>query len=286
MKEITLPEGYNYIGVFLTLACNYRCSYCLNHFGESSVPEKMLSGEEWVKGLNRLNSCAELPLTLQGGEPSLHPDFIYIINNLNPELNIDILTNLQFDPEEFIGKVNPERLRRDAPYASIRVSFHPEEIRIDRLIQKTLKMRDAGFSIGVWGILHPGEEKIALQAQKKFMEAGIDFRTKEFLGRYQGRLYGTYAYEGCLEEEKNITVDCKTSELLINSDGLVYRCHSDLYSGRNPLGSILDEDFAVSDLARECRVFGRCNPCDVKIKTNRFQEYGHTSVEIKKKCLA
>ena len=89
-----------------------------------------------------------------------------------------------------------------------------------------------------------------------------------------------------MEEEKNIAVDCKTSELLINSDGLAYRCHSDLYSGRNPLGSILDEDFAVRDLARECRFFGRCNPCDVKIKTNRFQEYGHTSVEIKKKWRA
>ena len=119
----------------------------------------MLSGEEWVKGLNRLNSRLDLPITLQGGEPSLHPDFIYIINNLKPRFSMDILTNLQFDPEEFIGKVNPKRLRRDAPYASIRVSFHPEEVRIETLIQKTLKMRDAGFSIGVWGILHPGEER-------------------------------------------------------------------------------------------------------------------------------
>ena len=286
MRKITLPQDYNYIGVFLTLACNYRCNYCLNRFGEYRAPSGCLSAEEWVKGLNRLNSRADLPLTLQGGEPSLHPDFIYIINNLKPGLPIDILTNLQFDPDEFIGRVNPERLRRDAPYASIRVSFHPREVKIESLIQKSLKMLDAGFSIGIWGILHPKEEEILRQAQEKCLKAGIDFRAKEFLGWHQGRVEGVYKYEECFEGEENISVECRASELLINADGRLYRCHSDLYAGRNPLGNILDEDFPILDLARECRVFGRCNPCDVKIKTNRFQEYGHTSVEIKKKWQA
>jgi hypothetical protein len=35
-----------------------------------------------------------------------------------------------------------------------------------------------------------------------------------------------------------------------------------------------------SSITWTCYNFGDCNPCDVKIKTNRFQEYGHTSVEI------
>jgi len=34
------------------------------------------------------------------------------------------------------------------------------------------------------------------------------------------------------------------------------------------------------DEYRECYFYGDCNPCDVKIKTNRFQQYGHTSVDI------
>ncbi len=42
----------------------------------------------------------------------------------------------------------------------------------------------------------------------------------------------------------------------------------------------MDENFELEERFRECDVFGHCNPCDVKLKTNRFQEFGHTSVEI------
>ncbi|MFH1772635.1 MAG: hypothetical protein ABH872_07460 [Candidatus Omnitrophota bacterium] len=30
-----------------------------------------------------------------------------------------------------------------------------------------------------------------------------------------------------------------------------------------------------------CREFGYCNPCDIKVKTNRFLEAGHTAVDIR-----
>jgi|SRR3989339_217516 len=283
MREINLPPDYNYIGVFLTLDCNYRCSYCLNRFGESSIPSKCLSGEEWARGLNRINSRSGLPVTLQGGEPSLHQDFIYILNNLKPELAIDILTNLQFDPDEFISKVNPARLRRDARYASIRVSFHPEVMDFWETLEKSLRLLRAGFSIGIWAVEHPQSRRIIREAKALALDAGIDFRTKEFLGRYQERLYGTYKYEEACFKEEAREVDCRSSELIIGPGGDVYRCHRDAYAGLNPLGNILEADFVVLDGYRSCDSFGYCNPCDVKIKTNRFQEPGHTSVEIRKK---
>ena len=28
--RIQIGDGFNYIGVFLTFRCNYRCSYCIN----------------------------------------------------------------------------------------------------------------------------------------------------------------------------------------------------------------------------------------------------------------
>jgi hypothetical protein len=281
MKEIIISDNYNYIAVFLTLSCNYRCSYCLNSFREFRVKDKSLSGEEWVSSLNRIISRDDLPITLQGGEPSLHKDFIYIIHNLKPELNIDILTNLQFNVDEFIRQVKPERLRRKAPYASIRVSFHPEVMGIEETINKTLRMLDAGFSIGIWGISHPIYEDIILKVKVLCEKLGIDFRTKEFLGEYNAKLYGTYKYEGACEKKFKKKALCKTTELIIGPDGYVYRCHSDLYENRIPVGHILDGDFKIIDEYRQCNCFGYCNPCDVKIKTNRFQQYGHTSVEIK-----
>jgi len=81
MKEIIIPETYNYIGVFLAFACNLHCSYCINYFEEGKFDKRNISGEEWVKGLNRIVSRDDLPLSLQGGEPTVHKDFYYIINN-------------------------------------------------------------------------------------------------------------------------------------------------------------------------------------------------------------
>ncbi|MFQ5735250.1 MAG: radical SAM protein [Thermodesulfobacteriota bacterium] len=281
MSPVVIPEHYNYVAAFLTLACNLKCSYCINRFGEDGFIKKRLSGEQWVAGLNRIVSRPDLPLTLQGGEPSLHKDFIYILNNLKPELNIDILTNLQFDADEFIARVDPDRIKRDAPYASIRVSYHPSEMELEPLAQKVLKLQNAGFSIGIWAVLHPSQEKIVRAAQEHCKGLGIDFRFKEFLGEHEGRMYGTYKYEGACDQRFEKTVLCKTTELIMGSDGSVYRCHSDLYEGREPVGNIIDPAFELEDIYRVCDVYGHCNPCDIKVKTNRFQQFGHTSVDIK-----
>jgi len=281
LKPIRVPEHYNYIAAFFTLACNLSCSYCINKFGKDGFVKKRLSGEDWVRGINRIISRDDLPITFQGGEPSLHKDFIYIINHIKPSLNIDILTNLQFDVDEFMKQVDPNRIKRDSPYASIRVSFHPETMVLDPLVEKVLKLQNAGYSIGIWGVLHPSQEAIVREAQKKCEALGIDFRFKEFLGEHDGKMYGTYKYEGACDKEFEKSVLCKTTELIMGSDGSVYRCHSDLYEGRTPVGNIIDPAFDIEDIYRPCHVYGHCNPCDIKVKTNRLQEFGHTSVDIK-----
>jgi hypothetical protein len=281
-NPIRIPDNYNYIAVFLTLDCPLRCSYCINRFGgEAGRPQRMLSGREWVLGLNRLVTRPDLPITLQGGEPSLHPDFYDILAHLRPDINIDLLTNLEFDVEEFITRVDPRRIKREAPYASIRVSYHPEMMDLAALIKKVLRLQDAGFSVGIWGVLHPDQEQDIHAAQERARKAGIDFRTKEFLGKYKGKLHGSYKYPGACDGHRKRPVECRTTELLIGPSGGVYRCHSDLYNGRGEIGHMTDPDFVINEIFRPCEAFGSCNPCDVKIKTNRFQVDGHTSVEIR-----
>ncbi len=284
MREIAIPESYNYIAVFLTLACNYRCSYCINYFENGAFEKKIITGKDWVKALNRISPRDDLPVTLQGGEPSIHPDFIYIINHIKPDLKIDVLTNIQFDVDEFIRQVNPDRLRRDAPYASIRISYHPEVMDEEDTFLRVLRLQDAGFSVGIWGVMHPAYKGKILDAQNKAEETGIDFRTKEFLGDYNGSLYGVYRYEGACERTFRKRCLCKTTEFIIGPAGAVYRCHSDLYEKRPPVGDILDPSFELKDAFLACDWYGHCNPCDIKVKTNRFQQFGHTSVEIKEIC--
>jgi len=281
LREIVIPERYNYIGVFLTLLCNLKCSFCLNDFESSPrrLRKKHLTGEEWLSGLNRIVSRPDLPLTLQGGEPTLHKDFAKIVNGVRHDLNIDVLTNLR-DEKIFLENIPPTRLKRKSPYASIRVSFYPEQMDITGLKNKVLRMLKEGFSVGIWGVTHPPQKSAIKIAQKLCQKEGIDFRTKEFLGGYKGKMYGQYRYFGAVAKKMRRDVMCRTTELLIGPDGGVYRCAADIYEGRQPIGHILDPYFQIEDKFRPCSWFGHCNPCDVKIKTNRFQQFGHSSVEI------
>jgi hypothetical protein len=241
----------------------------------------MLSVSEWLQGLNRIQSRADLPLTIQGGEPSLHQGFYPIINGIRHDLTLDLLTNLQFDVDTFMDHIPSMRIKRCAPYASIRVSYHPETMKLLEIIEKVEKMLDGGYSVGIWAVDHPAWGKEVAQARLACEARGIDFRVKEFLGIYHGRKYGTYRYHNAVDNSNPCQVECRTTELLIDPAGNIHRCHSDLYAGRLPIGNLLDPGFRIDESFRSCDHFGCCNPCDVKSKTNRFQEFGHTSVEIR-----
>ena len=288
-KMIKLKSYHNYVAFFLTLSCNLKCSYCINiHNGGSRVSQahrSNMTAEDWIKAANRLVLREDLPLTLQGGEPTLYKSFYKFVKEVKPNIKMDLLTNLMFDVDKFIKEVPVWRFNRVAPYAPIRVSYHPGQNDIDNLIQKTLKLQDAGFKVGLFGILQPegSLREHILKIKERCFNIGIDFRIKEFLGDYNGTLYGTFKYKDSVGGSELKYCECRTTELIVDPAGYVYKCHADLYKGRNPYAHILDENFneVMIDEFRPCSFYGDCNPCDVKIKTNRFQEYGHTSVEIR-----
>lgn len=285
LPDIPIPADCNYIAAFLTMACPYSCSYCINHFDSLHTPAKQLSADDWIRGLSRLsNLCRNesfIPITLQGGEPTLHPGFYDIVNGLTERIRLDVLTNLTFDIDEMIARVDPERLMRTAPYASIRISYHPDQADVDVLFHKTHRLLNAGFSVGIWAVCHPDTKDHILAVQTRATEQGIDFRTKEFLGFHQGKLYGQYKFPHACTMQTERRVECRTTELLIGPDGSIFRCHHDLYDNCHPLGHILDPDFQMRNEFQTCNHYGHCNPCDIKVKTNRLQQSGHTSVDIR-----
>ncbi len=280
MKKIILPFNYNYVGVFLTFDCNVECSYCINRDKGSNPKYKQLSSDDWIKGLNRLVLKDDLPITLQGGEPSLHPGFYKIINGIKKESNIDIITNGMFDVKEFMRRVKPDRCRRNAPYASIRVSFHTERMELTGTIERVEALLDGGYSVGVWIVDHPRDTKIVHISQALMLEQGIDCRLKEFLGQFKDKYYGTYLHPKAVDGIPKSCL-CKPSELLIAPNGSVHRCHYELYNNVRAYAHILDAHVKPISDFRPCETMGLCNPCDQKLKTDRFQKFGHCSTEIK-----
>jgi MoaA/NifB/PqqE/SkfB family radical SAM enzyme len=298
MDEIKIPENYKYISSFLTFRCNLNCGFCLNAFDKTFHRKgEEISGEKLLSGLNRISSNNKLPITFSGGEPFLHNDFFYILNNLKPELKIDLLTNLQWGEKgikKFIKEVDPAKLKRDSLYPSIRVSYHPEQMGDgESLVRDVKRLKEAGYSIGIYSVQYPSPAQLESITQMQFrcLNSGIEFRIKDFTGIYSGLddknkpfeiTYGNYSkyLNSTFQEEKKECI-CKTSELLIGPNGDVYRCHRDVFARENPIGNITNPSFVLEDKFRECNNYGSCHPCDVKLKTDNKQSIGNTSVEIR-----
>lgn len=277
MTDIKLPTHYNYIGAFLTFKCTLSCEYCITNINGRVTCESM-SADDWIKGLNRIETRADLPITLQGGEPTQHPGFYKIVNEV--EKPMDILTNGEFDIDAWISNVPAWKFHRFAPYASIRFSYHPRVMHIGTLVDKVWRLQNAGYQVGIWMVDHPGWQHKKQEIVNMCEASAIDLRMKEFLGVYEGKLYGTYKYKGAVLGDKLMDCWCKPSEMLIAPNGVIHRCHSDLYGGRVGTGHLLDKKVELVYRHTDCEYYGTCNPCDVKVKTNRLQEYGHTSVHI------
>jgi len=273
-----LPDEINYAEAYLTLRCNLRCPYCINDPDDKVVRNrKEMSGEEWIEMLNKID-FGNVPLTLGGGEPTIHKDFYQIVNGINPLTKLDLLTNLRFNPIDFKHNIPRTKFARveNPVYKAIRVSYHPSQMNPDELIYKARQMQLFGFPIGIFGINHPENIEANMQMAELARKEKIYFFVKDFLGEYKGKLFGNYSNPDGISGAKK-QVKCRSKELLIGPEGDVYRCHRDLYRKENTIGRIPYVDLYKF---RDCNNFGECNPCDLKLKTNRFLQAGNCQVEI------
>lgn len=274
MNEIITPPGYNYIACFLTLRCNLNCSYCINKY-EDFQPQEEMNTEDWIKGLSRIYTRQDLPVTLQGGEPTIYPGFYKIANALHfqHKKHLDLLTNGMFNLKEFTQEIPCTVFKRGAKYASIRFSYHTKMSPV-ALAMKVWELQNRDYEVGIWGLDISQRNN---KAMKNFCDClNLDFRVKEYLSDEDG----TYKYPEAHTGKFRRQVWCKGSELIIGPSGHIFRCHADLYSNRNWIGHILD-DYVVFPEFEECENYGHCNPCDIKLKTNRLQEFGYCAVQIK-----
>ena len=251
-----LPNSYNYIGLFLTFRCCYNCSYCINW--KHSVKER--DSEYWINHLKNLET--NLSVTLSGGEPSLHKGFYEIINGIPQK--VDILTNLSFDVVEFKERISPDRFNNDQAFAPIRASFHNEFMDIEETLSKVKFLVDSGFRVGLYCVDHVSN-KFFIDRLSKIK--WLDFQTKPLLDNE------------IKESPVSGLVKCRTSQLLLNPEGKVFKCHRDLYKRKNEIG-LLDKISKIDFAYRECYNVKECHPCDIKIKRDRFGNDEFCAVDI------
>ena len=276
-----ISRQFNYAEAFLTLRCNLGCSYCINDVDGVNRNRKELSAKEWAKSINRFKW--DMPLTFGGGEPTMHKQFYEILNKVKPEVNLELLTNLTFDVNEFVKKTSPERFtKKDGAYKSIRVSYHPEKHNPAELVEKASILQENGYKVGIFGINHPESMKQNIEFAEMARKKNVYFFIKDFLGEFKGQKFGFLKYPDAVGQKEGKEVLCRTKNITIGPDGNAYRCHRDLYHEQNEIGNITDGHFNFKYRFKPCNDYGLCNPCDIKARANRFLESGDCNVEVAK----
>jgi len=125
----------------VTSRCNYRCGYCTyNNRDESFYSyEHVLKIIEFYDYLyENYNLC----LTLFGGEPTIYPDFLKIIERLGKSIYpLQIFTNLSRS-KEFLKEMCS--IRNDLKFFA---SFHHEFSDENTFIEKVYMLRDLGVEV-------------------------------------------------------------------------------------------------------------------------------------------
>ena len=294
MKSKTIDSHFTaFWGVFLNLNCNLNCHYCIQRI---SLPAKPLAqyqtrnGKEWIEALNAISGRAKKrflrpprikKLSILGGEPTIFPDFLYVINNLDKYWKVTVTSNFDspfYDQDiGFFKQIkNKSRLRFNG---SLHFIYTP----IEKFITNIQKLKKANINVHTIFILaHPAYLDKIFDYKNRLLRIHPRVKLQRFLGFYQGNLYpresgyyieqeqidGIFNYhlyqEGFGQKDAS-SIFCHSDKVLIAPNGDIYNCHYKLYTGhKDKLGNLFGEEVDIH-IPREyfpCQDFGFCNPCD------------------------
>ncbi|MCQ9208128.1 MAG: radical SAM protein [Omnitrophica bacterium] len=279
-------------GVFLSLGCNLRCPYCIQKI---SLPQKplacyhSLAGKEWVEALNAISNRTKKrflrparikKLSILGGEPTIYPDFLYVINNLDKNYKLTVTSN--FDSPFFNQQTDFKQIKHKARLR-FNGSLHFIHTPLDRFIANVQKLKRSRVNVHtLFLVAHPAYLDQALDYKKQLLKIHPRVKLQRFLGFHQGSLYprasdynveqdqkdGIYNYALYQEgfgQEKASSIFCHSDKVLIAPNGDIYNCHYKLYAAhKERLGNLFEDEVNVH-IPREyspCQDFGFCNPCD------------------------
>ena len=256
----------------ITYRCNYQCSYC--KFWKIEENQNYIKIKKliriWENIFNKYGCCH---IRFSGGEPTIYPNFFELLAELSQMHTIDITTNLNFNIDNLIRRVNPEPL-------TISPSFHPEFDNIHDFLEKAVKLRQHGFQVSGISYVAYSPHLNNLKAIMEITERNnMEFKIIPFHGTFQGRTFPNEysdtekrllkdAAEASINKELNFQwlswcvdkVDfnsngkssrntprlCRMGQLYarITPEGVVTRCCIP-EKGDNKIGNIFDDDFKL-----------------------------------------
>jgi radical SAM protein with 4Fe4S-binding SPASM domain len=156
IKQVSVPHDCYLI---LTSRCNQRCLHCYGNYG-MDMPSNELRGKEWNKIFEDLVRNNVFYVNISGGEPTVHPDFLEIIDSLKKhELHFIITTNGLFSKKILEAFIDVKDL-----LIGIKVSLDGPDYMSNGYIRRDLRKE-----------INEIQYKITLENIKKLRENNINF---------------------------------------------------------------------------------------------------------------
>ena len=291
---IKLPNNYHnlicYWAQMLTFRCNAKCPYCILDRRGKHIPRlNELSGSEILNFWNSVEHRTGQMLSLIGGEPTLHKDFLEIVNNLE-EYSITMTTNCK---NSFIDQkqYNKVKLKKGSTFR-INTTFHPHFISPERYIEVVKELRKTGYFIDQTSyVLYPEYPEEYKKMIDQISEE-IEIYDSPYMGfwddqcgfsaephpennqpdeNYQGKsdpaklcnIVDYNVYRRLCGQSKSRRVLCwqPYNSLIVDPEGWSYSCHYKLYYAKEPICRITDFRPVNKDDIK-CNWNGFCNWCD------------------------
>ena len=216
-SKLILPKLY--INFWITLRCNYRCSYCIvqKHLNKHKEEKTM---EEWTEALLKLPKAT---IAITGGEPFLYKGAAQLINNLSKKHRMALTTNLTF-PEELM-KVKDEN-------TFVCLSYQRETISLEEFAEKVKKVK-SHF------------KKVSINYVNTTNEDTSDLR--EVFEKKLGVLFNDDPEIKPTDEKTGKKISCTAGStfLALTPNGNVYTCSMGFYNHKFYIGNIFDKDFKI-----------------------------------------
>ncbi len=274
MQMVTTRNITHFALWYFNKACNYDCEYCFGHQKKEDELVGKFSPEEIAKGFNDTGKTWWIGIS--GGEPFLYPKLTKIVEELTKRHYIHIDTNLSRNIDDFIEKIEPERV------VYLNCAFHVAEVerreKVDEFIKKVLRVKENGFSTIISYVTYPPVLNKLDEYIELFKSYGLVLLPKIFRGTYKkGLIRRRYPYSYTGDERKLIEENlfdpvsrlalhnfpsyrgklCSAGKnfIRIYPDGSVRRCTGD----PTPLGNIFEGTLRLMDRSTPCRVrFCKC----------------------------
>ncbi|PIR17960.1 MAG: hypothetical protein COV48_08055 [Elusimicrobia bacterium CG11_big_fil_rev_8_21_14_0_20_64_6] len=269
------PGGGGLDGVYscgwdLVHICNYRCPYCFflpsweENEAEMNLRHLACSKEDWLGFWDRCSDqLGSFRIEIAGGEPFSHPEIVPLVREISRRHTIRLVTNLSVDAEVILAGFDPARVK-------FSVSFHPSHVRLEEMLGKLRRLRQAGFEVVTSIVAYPPYFHGLGEWLAAFEREGLRCFLNPFQGSFGGREYPrSYTIEEALFLRRNTLPDALEIRMREGSprgrlcsagsnyfrlwpDGSIHRCCAATELGLKPLGHIRDRIIPVAAEARPC----------------------------------